>query len=141
MEYFLGSVITILVIVFTKIYLSKTVKTKIRPIRYSQTRALELSINIIQQAITPKETIETQSTVHYSKNTLKILFLGKFAYWIKDNSFYMADIINEEIDHDTTREVDIMTMDTVQLEKMIYIVEQLREGMPNDNRDSGQSKF
>jgi hypothetical protein len=137
MEYFLGSIITVLVIFFTKIYLSKTVKTKIKPIRYSQSRALELSINIIQQAISPKETIKTQSTVHHSKNTLKILVIGKFAYWIKDNNFYMADIIDEDIDHDTTREVDIMTMDTVQLEKMIYIVEQLREGMPNDNRDSG----
>jgi len=137
MEYFLGSIITLLVIVFTKIYLSKTLKTKIKPIRYSQSRALELSINIIQQAIAPKEVINTQSTVHHSKNTLKILVIGRFAYWIKDNNFYMADIIDEDIDHDTTREVDIMTMDTVQLEKMIYIVEQLREGMPNDNRDSG----
>jgi hypothetical protein len=27
-------------------------------------------------------------------------------------------------------------MDKVQLEKMVYIVEQLREGMPNDSRDS-----
>jgi hypothetical protein len=136
MEYFLGSIITLLVIFFTKIYLSKTPKTKIKPIRYSQTRALELSINIIQQAVAPKETVNTQSTVHHSKNTLKILVIGRFAYWIKDNSFYMADIVDEDIDHDTTREVDIMTMDTVQLEKMIYIVEQLREGMPNDNRDS-----
>ena len=97
MEYFLGSIITLLVIFFTKIYLSSTVKNKIKPIRYSQSRALELSIDIVQQLIAPREIVSTQSTIHHAKNTLKILFVGKFAYWIKDNSFYMADIVDEEI--------------------------------------------
>lgn len=137
MEYFLGSIITLGAIVFTKLYLSKKINTKIPPIRFSQTRALELSIGIIEQAITPKEPIKTQTTVHYNQNTLKILILGKFAYWIKGNIFYVADIIDGEVDTDTTREVDIMSMDKVQLDKMVYIVEQLREGMPNDSRDSG----
>ena len=137
MEYFLGSVITLAAIVFTKLYLSKNVNSKIPPIRFSQTRALELSIGIIQQAITPKEPLQTQTTIHYNQNTIQILVLGKFAYWIKNNLFYMADILDGEIDHDTTREVDIMSMDKVQLDKMVYIVEQLREGMPNDSRDSG----
>ena len=124
-----------------KEYLTKTISTKIKPIRFSQTRALELSINIIQTAIQPKEIPNSQSIVHYNKSTLKILILEKLAYWIKDNGLYVADIVDGDIDHDSTREVDTMDMDKVQLEKMIYIVEQLREGMPNDSWDSGQSKF
>ena len=141
MEYFLGSLITLIAIFFTKEYLTKTISTKIKPIRFSQTRALELSIDIIQTAIEPKEIPNTQSIMHYNKSTLKILILEKLAYWIKDNGLYVADIVDGDIDHDSTREVDTMDMDKVQLEKMIYIVEQLREGMPNDSWDSGQSKF
>jgi hypothetical protein len=136
MEYFLGSLITLIVIFFTKQYLTKKVDTKIKPIRFSQTRALELSIDIIQAAVEPVEIPNTQSIMHYNKSTIKILVLGKFAYWIKENSLYMADIVNGDIDHDSTRQVDTMDMDKVQLEKMVYIVEQLREGMPNDSRDS-----
>jgi hypothetical protein len=136
MEYFLGSLITLIAIFFTKEYLTKTISTKIKPIRFSQTRALELSIDIIQTAIQPVEILNSQSIVHYNKSTLKILIIEKLAYWIKDNGLYVADIIDGDIDHDSTREVDTMDMDKVQLEKMIYIVEQLREGMPNDNRDS-----
>jgi hypothetical protein len=136
MEYFLGSLITLIAIFFTKKYLTKTISTKIKPIRFSQTRALELSIDIIQTAIQPKEIPNSQSIVHYNKSTLKILILEKLAYWIKDNGLYVADIVDGDIDHDSTKEVDTMDMDKVQLEKMIYIVEQLREGMPNDNRDS-----
>jgi hypothetical protein len=141
MEYFLGSLITLIAIFFTKQYLTKTISTKIKPIRFSQTRALELSIDIIQTAIQPKEIPNSQSIVHYNKSTLKILIIEKLAYWIKDNGLYVADIVDGDIDHDSTREVDTMDMDKVQLEKMIYIVEQLREGMPNDSWDSGQSKF
>jgi hypothetical protein len=141
MEYFLGSIITLIVIFFVKKYLTTKVNTKIRPIRFSQTRALELSINIIKTVIKPIEIPDTQSSIHYNNNTLKILIFGKYAYWIKENTLYVADIVDGEIDHESTKEVDTMDMDKVQLEKMIYIVEQLREGMPNDSWDSGQSKF
>jgi hypothetical protein len=136
MEYFLGSIVTIAAIFFTKLYLSKKVDTKIPAIRFSQSKALELSIGIIQQIVEPVPPTNTQSIMHYNKSTIKILVLGKFAYWIKENSLYMADIVNGDIDHDSTRQVDTMDMDKVQLEKMVYIVEQLREGMPNDSRDS-----
>jgi hypothetical protein len=136
MEYFLGSIVTIAAIFFTKLYLSKKVDTKIPAIRFSQSKALELSIGIIQQIVEPVPPTKTQTTVHYNKHTLKILVIGKFAYWIKGNTFYMGDIVDGEVDTETTREVDIMSMDKVQLEKMVYIVEQLREGMPNDSRDS-----
>jgi hypothetical protein len=50
-------------------------------------------------------------------------------------------MFDDGIDLSSAKQVDIMSMDKVQLEKMIYIVEQLREGMPNDSWDSGQSKF
>lgn len=141
MEYFLGSLITLIAIFFIKKYLTEKVNVKIKPIRFSQSRALELSIDIIENAIQPIEVSKTQSVIHYRNNTIKILILEKLAYWIKENSLYVADIIDGEIDHDSTRQVDTMDMDKVQLEKMIYIVEQLREGMPNDSWDSGQSQF
>ena len=141
MEYFLGSLITLIAIFFTKKYLTEKIKVKIKPIKFSQSRALELSIDIIETAIKPLEIPKTQSVIHYKNNTIKILILEKFAYWIKENSLYVADMIDGEIDYDSTRQVDTMDMDKIQLEKMMYIVEQLREGMPNDSWDSGQSKL
>jgi hypothetical protein len=136
MEYFLGSVLTLAVIFFVKKYFIKETKIKIPPIRFSQTRSLELSIDLIKSVTEEKPVPKTQATINYMHNTLRILILGKFAYWIKDNKFYVADLVDGDIDEDSTREVDIMSMDNVQLEKMMYIVEQLREGMPNDSRDS-----
>ena len=60
------------------------------------------------------------------------------AYWIKDSIFYMADMSNDGgVDKDTTRRVDTMTMDKVQLKKMMFIIEKLTEGLENDSWNSG----
>jgi hypothetical protein len=38
---------------------------------------------------------------------------------------------------DSVKPVDIMGMDAVELEKMIFIIEKLTEGTANDSGDSG----
>jgi len=59
------------------------------------------------------------------------------AYWIKDNVFYMADMSSDGmVDKDTTRIVDTMAMNKVQLDKMMFIIDRLRE----DTYDSGGSR-
>jgi hypothetical protein len=49
-------------------------------------------------------------------------------YWIVNNTFYVADIVDGNVEENTTRLVDTMTMDKVQLDKIMFIVEKLREG-------------
>jgi hypothetical protein len=49
-------------------------------------------------------------------------------YWIADNAFYTANIVDGDIEENSTRLVDTMAMDKVQLEKMMFIVDKLREG-------------
>jgi len=55
------------------------------------------------------------------------------AYWIKDNIFYTADVMGDGVDKDTTRRVDTMVMNKVQLDKMMFIIDRLREGNSNDS--------
>ena len=75
----------------------------------------------------PKAT--TQSTKHFDSVSIRILIVDSQAYWIKNNSVFMADVVNGEVEKDTAREVDTMAMDKVQLNKMIFIVEKLKEGL------------
>lgn len=74
--------------------------------------------------------------LHRQKVETRIAFVDNNAYWIKDNCFYTAPVIDDEIDVDAAIQVDTMSMDTVQLNKMLYIVEQLREGLEDDNWNS-----
>ena len=59
------------------------------------------------------------------------------AYWVKDNVFYTADMDEGDVNKNTTREVDTMTMNKVQLDKMMFIMDRLREGTFNDSGGTG----
>ena len=79
----------------------------------------------------------TQSKKHYDKTNVKVIILDNQAYWIKDNIFYRAPINGQSIDKESAEEVDTIHMDKVQLDKMLFIMDKLREGINDDSRGSG----
>jgi hypothetical protein len=81
--------------------------------------------------------IKTQSRKYHEKTNIKVIIVDQNAYWVKDNIFYTAPMFNENIDHDLAQEVDTISMDKVQLEQMLFIMDKLREGIDNDSRSSG----
>jgi hypothetical protein len=144
MEYFLGSLITFaIVIVLTKTFQNKDEPDPFNTIQYSQSYIHEL----ISPLIYPDEInrllspLVSQAKKHYDKTNIRILFMDEKAYWITNNKFYNADTEDGEVLKETTKEVDIMGMDEVELEKMTFIVEKLTEGLHNDSGDSGNKKF
>lgn len=73
------------------------------------------------------------------RDSIKVIIIDNSAYWIKDNTFYTAFVDDSGmVDKDTTRVVDTMTMDAVELDKMLFIMDRLREGLTNDSGGSGQ---
>jgi hypothetical protein len=76
---------------------------------------------------------------HYDGTKVRILFTDDQAYWIKDNAVFAAPLDPESglILDDHAKEVDMMGMDKVQLNEMMFIVDKLTEGKENDNRSSG----
>jgi hypothetical protein len=79
---------------------------------------------ILEEPKMPK----TQSMQHIDKHTLRAIVVDDNMYWIINNAFYVADIVDGNVEENTTRLVDTMTMDKVQLDKIMFIVEKLREG-------------
>jgi hypothetical protein len=76
----------------------------------------------------------TQSTIQHDKTNIRVIILDNNAYWIKDNMFYKAPLVNELIDKESAEQVDTMGMDKVQLDKMLFIMDRLREGIGDDSR-------
>lgn len=79
---------------------------------------------------------KTQSKMHYDRTNVKVIILDDNAYWIKDNIFYKAPLVNNLIDKDSAEQVDTISMDKVQLDKMLFIMDKLREGINDDSRGS-----
>lgn len=141
MSYFLGSFVTFLLIFFTLVILKSYEKENPIPlIKASQSYTYVILKNLIAEVAKPQKRKATQATKHDDKTNVRVILLDKHAYWIKDNSFYMADLGPEGIDSKSTQIVDTMGMDKVQLDKMLFIIDQLRDGKENDSGDSGDNK-
>jgi len=143
-EYFFGSLVTILTLIIASKFLHKKIDdTRLKTISYSQSYIYDMISPLLpsESFLRPFLPKATQSKKHQSKLNVRVMFLEGKAYWIKDNQFYVAKAENGVVLDDTTSQVDIMGMDKVELDKMIFIVDRLTEGTDNDRRNSGDQKF
>ena len=79
----------------------------------------------------------TQLTKHKQKGMIKVIVLGNQAYWVSDNKFYVAEAIDGEVQKNTAKPVDIDSLSKVDLDKMLFILDSLRDGKRNDRGSSG----
>lgn len=102
----------------------------------SHNHSIEFLFNLVDAKAKVKK--KTQSRLHDSKTNIKVIIMDNQAYWIKDNIFYTADMqMDGNVDKDTTRTVDTMSMNKVQLDKMMFIIDRLREEAFDDRWGAG----
>lgn len=137
-KYFLGSITTFfLIFVFAKLFYSQAIYVKrLSPYRYSQSKIHHLISPFIKPEKNKNEK-NTQSQKHFDKTNLRVIIVDDQAFWIRDNIFYTAEMTEDGVDKDTTTVVDTMAMDKVQLDKMLFIIDQLRDGKRYDSGSSG----
>lgn len=95
----------------------------------------------VLEIISKQDAVQSQSSKHEESKFTKVLVLEDTAYWISNNQVFSAEILNNHIDPESASAVDIMGMDKIQLDKMIFIIDKLTEGMNNDRSDSGNKEF
>jgi hypothetical protein len=136
MEYFLGSLLTLIVLlVMFKQTNKHDEKLKI-DFKISQAYGYDLIKNIYLKKV-KEEDFKTQAIKHATKNLIKVFFVGNNAYWIKNNAVYFTDTIDGNFDINNAKKLDMHTLDDVELKKMMFIIERLTEGDENDSSNSG----
>ena len=133
MEYFLGSLITLLIMSYFGKRSAKVMSKPPKTVRLSQSYIDTIIDNKILKEFLPKPRKKTQSLEHTKKDEVRVIIIEGNAYWIVDQTLYTAKIIDGSVDNETTKKVDTMTMDDVQLEKTQFIVQKLTEGKGNDS--------
>jgi hypothetical protein len=137
MEYFLAIGLTLLaawsIIRLNGYKVSKTLTN----IKYRQSDIHESIRTLIPKKLNNKEKIESQSEKLAANTMIKIIVIDSKAYWVKDNVFYSADTDNGDIVSPTAEPVDISTMSKKDIDKMLFILDNLRKGIQNDSGSSG----
>lgn len=135
MEYFVGSIVTIVLLAGLLYAIRRIPQERVNVTRTSQSRIFDLVGRYLVKDTVPFKM--SQSIKHQQSTMIKVFVMKNKAYWIKDNKVFTADIVDDEINSDEGVEVDMMSMTPVQLKEMLFIIDQLKEN--NDNRDTGKS--
>ncbi|NBP55854.1 hypothetical protein EBU71_04835 [bacterium] len=141
MEYLVGF-FTCFVLTYIAVNLQKNnnilQEKNIKPIRYSQSHIHSLVLPLLPKNVKHKRGSRSQATKVNDQNHIRVIIMDNKAYWIKDNVFYTADMsMDGTVDKDTTSRVDTESMNKVQLDQMLFIVDKLTEGTFDDSGGTG----
>ena len=125
MDYFFISLITVIV-VFTFMYKVNKLNNLFDEVEIPEPKLTQSAL-FSERKTSKKKPVKTQSIEFMENKLSRILFTENQAYWISDNAVYKANVVRNEIDKNTIEKVDIMTMDKVELDKMIFIIDKLTE--------------
>jgi hypothetical protein len=110
----------------------------LKKIKYRQSDIYEMIKDFIPKQRFDKPKFITQSQKHIQKNMLKVVIAEGKAYWILDNVFYTANAINGRVDENTTKQINFENMSKIELDKMLSILDDLKQGVgPNDSSGTG----
>jgi hypothetical protein len=146
MEYFIGSITTLAIMLFfaKTVSLNKDTGKFKNIIINTQSRAHALAsdyyVSIAPYFRVP-EPLNTQASKHYLSEGTRVVLHENTAYWISDSSLLCAQMINGNIDKENAKRVDTMTLDKVELDKIMFIVDKLTDGVQNDGGNSGNEKL
>jgi hypothetical protein len=106
--------------------------------KYRQSSIYEMVKDVVPKQRFDKPKVITQSQRHIQKNMLRVVIAEGSAYWILNNVFYTANAINGRVDEETIQPLDIENMPTKELDKMLSILDDLKQGVgPNDSSSTG----
>jgi len=73
---------------------------------------------------------ETQARKFEKSLMMRVFVMDNEAYWIKDNAVFVANMADENnIDKTSAKQLDMISMDKIQLEKIAFVIEKLTEGL------------
>ena len=132
MDFLLGTVTTTLVLFIFIVFLINK-KNKREPfflIKYSQSHIHRILSPLLPQVdqISKISNKNNQSGKNLKNTNVRVLIVEGRAYWTKNNVFYVSNIVDGDIDKDNAQVVDTMGMSKVELDKMLFIIDQLRKG-------------
>ena len=109
--------------------------------KYRQSSIYEMVKDVVPKQRFDKPKVITQSQKHIQKNMLRVVITEGKAYWILDNVFYTANAINGRVDEETIKPLDVEGMPVKELDKMLLILDDLKQGVgPNDSGSSGNKR-
>lgn len=117
--------------------ISKNAKKGFSKTLYSQSDIHKLLKYFFSLNITNDEKPPSQLTKRKERDMIKVIVMGNLAYWVSENIFYVAEAVDGEVIPQTAQPVDTNSMSRKDLDKMLFILDSLKNGKKNDSSSAG----
>jgi hypothetical protein len=104
---------------------------------YSQSSIHNNIKDFIPKHLYSKPEVMSQSRKHVEKGMIKIIVIDGKAYWVVDNIFYTANTVHGDVIPETVKPVDTNNMSKEDIDKMLFILDNLDKGNRDDSSSSG----
>ena len=137
MDYIFIVCLTFMVNWFILKVIQKNARKSFSKTLYSQSDIHSLLKYFFSLEITNNEKPSSQLTKRREKGMIKVIVMGNLAYWVSDNIFYVAEAVDGEVIPETAEPVDTNSMSRRDLDKMLFILDSLKNGKKNDSSSAG----
>ena len=81
--------------------------------------------------------VTSQSKIWREKQTTRVVIIDQRAYWVSNNMFYVGDTVDGKVRPETGKPLDTTKMSKREVDKMLFILDNLKNGKINDSGSAG----
>ena len=142
MQYLIASGLTLVVSWAILIVIKKKNNKKYLSSPYRQSDMHEILKYFFSLNVKEKDKPLSQFQKRLDESMLKVIVVENKAYWVLNNVFYVADAFENQVNPETAKPVDVEDMSRPDMEKLLFILDSLKDGeVENDRSSSGNEGF
>jgi lipopolysaccharide export LptBFGC system permease protein LptF len=137
MEYALASVLALSLSFILISWIGSKRKISRKKIMYRQSDTHNFLKEFFSRDTNIKEKITQSKNRQEERGTKIIITEDDKAYWVVDNIFYTALVVNGKPDFENAKPIDTSNMSKKELDKMLFILDNLGRGDKNERGSTG----
>jgi hypothetical protein len=137
MLYILCFVLTLTTFYAILVIINKKRKKSFNKVLYRQSDMHNILKDFFFKDIDNDKVFMSQSKIWKERQTTKVVILDQKAYWISNNIFYVGEAVNGKVKPETGQPLDTSNMSKREIDKMLFILDNLKNGKINDSGSAG----
>ena len=137
MEIFIVSVLTLVLFCAIIILMNKKRNKSFNKVLYRQSDMHNILKDFFFKDIFDEKVITSQSKIWKEKQTTRVVIIDQRAYWVSNNMFYVGDTVDGKVRPETGKPLDTTKMSKREVDKMLFILDNLKNGKINDSGSAG----
>jgi len=136
MNYFIAF-LTTLVFCYILVVINKKRSNTFNKILYRQSDMHNILKEFFFKDIFDNKVVISQSKIWKEKQTTRVVIIDQKAYWVSNNMFYVGDTVDGKVRPETGKPLDTTKMSKKEIDKMLFILDNLKNGKLNDSGSAG----